>query len=117
LTSAAQRSEERARDGDPRTELPTAKSTAERVKHPSALVAALAGAAAAGAVASLAYALRRKQQDDGNTISGDVAVHLLNRIELLTIKLQVRHARRGGPTEIDVHHVEAGASSRAPTPG
>jgi hypothetical protein len=38
----------------------------------------------------------------------------LNRIELLTIRLQVRHAQRGGPAELDVHRVQRGVSSRAP---
>jgi hypothetical protein len=51
-------------------------------------------------------------RNDGNEISGDVAVHLLDRIELLTIKLQVRQARRGGPVEIDVHRVQGDTSSR-----
>jgi len=69
--------------------------------------------AAVGAVAGLALAATsRRRRDDGNVISGDVAVQLLNRIELLTIRLQVRQARRGGPMEIDVHRVEADASSR-----
>jgi endonuclease/exonuclease/phosphatase family metal-dependent hydrolase len=53
----------------------------------------------------------------GNEISGDVAVHLLNKIELLTIRLKVRQARRGGPAEIDVHRVMADASSRPSSRG
>jgi hypothetical protein len=70
--------------------------------------------AVVGMVAGL-LAADRKTNDgkDGNVVSGDVAVHLLNRIELLTIRLQVRHARGRRPTEIDVHRVEADASSRA----
>jgi hypothetical protein len=48
----------------------------------------------------------------GNEVAGDVAIHLLNRIELLTIRLHVRQARSGGPAEIDVHRVQADASSR-----
>jgi hypothetical protein len=71
-------------------------------------VAALVGAA----VGVLTGVLLKKMRNDGNEISGDVAVHLLDRIELLTIKLQVRQARRGGPVEIDVHRVQGDTSSR-----
>ena len=66
-----------------------------------------------GAVGLLAGVLvGRGTRKGGNEIVGDVALHLLNKIELLTIRLQVRQARRGGPTEIDVHHVRADAKSR-----
>jgi hypothetical protein len=64
------------------------------------------------AVGVLTAVLLQKMRNDGNEISGDVAVHLLDRIELLTIKLQVRQARRGGPVEIDVHRVQGDTSSR-----
>ena len=47
-----------------------------------AVVGAAVGAAAAG----------KQAEGDGNTIAGEVAVHLLDRIELLTVKLEVRHA-------------------------
>lgn len=70
---------------------------------------ALVGAAA-GVLTGLL--LGRKTRSRGNEITGDVAVHLLNRIELLTIRLQVRQARRGGPAEIDVHRVRANVTSR-----
>jgi hypothetical protein len=63
-------------------------------------------------VGVLTGVLLKKMRNDGNEISGDVAVHLLDRIELLTIKLQVRQARRGGPVEIDVHRVQGDTSSR-----
>jgi hypothetical protein len=56
--------------------------------------------------------VEKKMRSDGNEISGDIAVHLLNKIELLTIRVQVRQARRDGPAEIDVHHVPANTSSR-----
>jgi hypothetical protein len=82
-----------------------------RVMQTSPSAAATIGAAV-GLGVGLMAAGRLTGKNDGNVISGDIAVHLLNRIELLTIKLQVRHARRGGRTEIDVHRVEADASSR-----
>jgi hypothetical protein len=78
--------------------------------------AAVTLGAVVGVVAGLVTAARRTNANDGNVISGAVAVHLLNRVELLTIRLQVRHARRGVPTQIDVHRVEADGSSRAPSP-
>jgi hypothetical protein len=56
--------------------------------------------------------VEKKMRSDGNEISGDIAVHLLNKIELLTIRVQVRQARRDGSAEIDVHHVPANTSSR-----
>jgi hypothetical protein len=65
---------------------------------------------AVGALTVLAVGQRLRNR--GNEISGDVAVHLLNRIELLTIRLQVRQARNRRPAKIDVHRVEADASSR-----
>jgi hypothetical protein len=73
------------------------------------VAAALVGAAVGVLTGVL---VKKKMRSDGNEISGDVAVHLLNRIELLTIRLQVRQARRGGPAEIDVHRVQADTSSR-----
>jgi hypothetical protein len=72
-------------------------------------------AAAVGAAAGLltGVVVGKKALNRGNEISGDVAVHLLNKIELLTIRLQVRQARRGKPAEIDVHRVQADASSKS----
>jgi hypothetical protein len=103
---------ERARRrGSPSEVASLADAVRERVGLPSPRAAAWIGAAV-GAVAGLITATSRKKRVDGNVISGDVAVHLLNRVELLTIRLQVRHARRGMPVEIDVHRVDADASSR-----
>jgi hypothetical protein len=87
-----------------------------RVMQTSPRAAATLGALA-GAVAGLVAADRMNDNNDGNIISGDVAVHLLNRIELLTIRLEVRHARRSVPTRIEVHRVGADASSRASSHG
>jgi hypothetical protein len=70
------------------------------------------GGAVVGAVVGIVAAARGKNRDDGNAISGEVAVHLLNKVELLTIRLQVRQASRRVPTEIDVHRVDADTSSR-----
>jgi|GraSoiStandDraft_4_1057263.scaffolds.fasta_scaffold1149433_1 hypothetical protein len=50
--------------------------------------------------------VEKKMRGDGNGISGDVAVHLLNS-ELLTNQTGGAPARRGGPAEIDVHRVQA----------
>jgi hypothetical protein len=83
-----------------------------RAMQASPPAAAILGAAV-GVVAGLVAAARTTHDDHGNIVSGDVAVHLLNRIELLTIRLQLRQAAGGAPTEIDVHRVEADASSRA----
>jgi hypothetical protein len=91
-------------------------SVAELLRDTSPRAAATLGAVVLGMVAGLVTAARRTNDKDGNVISGDVAVHLLNRVELLTIRLQVRHARRDMPTEIDVHRVEAHGSSRASSP-
>jgi hypothetical protein len=87
-----------------------------RAMRPSPPAAVTFGAVV-GVAAGLLAVARKKDDDQGNVVSGDVAVHLLNRIELLTIRLQVRHARGGVPTEIDVHRVEADASSRASSSG
>jgi hypothetical protein len=104
--------------GEPSTESSTpgrslseirAASMPDRVRQISPATAAVLG----GAVGSLRrVAGGRKTRKRGNEITGDVAVHLLNKIELLTIRLRVRQARRGRPTEIDVHHVRADATSR-----
>ena len=102
---------EQRRRGSPVETSSLGDAARERAGLPSPRAAALTGAAV-GVVAGLVTARSRKKRDDGNVISGDVAVQLLNRIELLTIRLQVRQARRGGPMEIDVHRVEADASSR-----
>jgi len=91
-------------------------SVREHLRQTSPRAAAALGAVLVGVVAGLVTAARRTNDKEGNVISGDVAVHLLNRVELLTIRLQVRHARRGMPTEIDIHRVEADASSRASSP-
>ena len=82
----------------------TEDSAWERVRGASPGAAALVGAAV-GVLAGVV--LGEKTRKRGNDISGDVAVHLLKRIELLTIRLQVRQARRGGPAEIDVRRVPA----------
>ena len=81
----------------------------KRVTQTRPGVAALVGVAVGVLTGVL---VKKKMRSDGNEISGDVAVHLLNRIELLTIRLQLRQARRGGPAEIDVHRVQADTSSR-----
>lgn len=81
----------------------------ERLSQRSPGATALVGAAV-GVFTGLLVG--RKMRKRGNEITGDVAVHLLNKVELLTIRLQVRQARRGGPAEIDVHHVKADATSR-----
>ena len=86
-----------------------AESVPERMSRISPGTAALVGAAA-GVLTGLLVG--RETRKRGNEITGDVAVHLLNKIELLTIRLQVRQARRGGPAEIDVHHVSANAKSQ-----
>jgi hypothetical protein len=70
------------------------------------------GGAVVGAVVGIVAAARKKNRDAGNAISGEVAVHLLNKVELLTIRLQVRQASRRVPSEIDVHRVDADTSSR-----
>lgn len=84
------------------------ESEPDTVKRPPPRALLLIGAAV-GVVAGVLIEQRRRKQ--GNEISGDVAVHLLNKIELLTIRLQVRQARRAGSAEIDVHHAGADASS------
>jgi hypothetical protein len=88
----------------------TGNSGSEHGRRVSPGAAALAGAAV-GVVTGMLVG--RETRRRGNEIVGDVAVHLLNRIELLTIRLQVRQARRGGPAEIDVHRVQHGVSSQA----
>jgi hypothetical protein len=115
IVAAANGSEERARGGDPWTEIVNMEQSGrERVGQASPRAAAIGGAVVGVAVAvGVVAAARWKNRNDGNSISGEVAVHLLNRIELLTIRLQVRHAARRVPTEIDVHRVGADTSSRA----
>jgi hypothetical protein len=103
-------STEPASSGSSLSETATAaESVPDRMSRTSPGTAALLGAAA-GVLTGLVVG--RATRKRGNDITGDVAVHLLNKIELLTIRLQVRHARRGGPAEIDVHHVPAGAKSQ-----
>jgi hypothetical protein len=87
----------------------SAQSMPERKRRISPRTKVVLGTAA-GLLAGLLVG--RDARKRGNEITGDVAVHLLNKIELLTIRLQVRQARRGGPTEIDVHHVRADTTSR-----
>jgi hypothetical protein len=63
---------------------------------PRATIAAAAGIGlAAGATAALARSARvekaRNAAGDGNSMSGYVAVRLLDKIDLLTIRLRVRH--------------------------
>jgi hypothetical protein len=86
-----------------------AESMPERMRQISPGATAVVGAAV-GVLTGLL--LGRGTRKRGNEITGDVAVHLLNKIELLTIRLQVSQARRGGPAEIDVHHVRADATNR-----
>ena len=80
-------------------------SVRERVRGTSPGTAALVGAAV-GVLAGVVLGQRRWQR--GNEISGDIAVHLLKKIELLTIRMDVRQARRGGPAEIEVRRVPGG---------
>jgi hypothetical protein len=75
----------------------------------------LLGAAAGAAVGATAAA--KKAERDGNTIAGEVAIHLLDKIELLTIKLAVRQvpkARALGSKRLsggfDVHRNRDNAS-------
>jgi hypothetical protein len=86
------------------------RSVLERVRQASPGASALAGAAVGVLTGVL---VGRETGKRGNEVVGDVAVHLLNRIELLTIRLRVRQAPRGGPAEIDVHRVQHGVSSRS----
>jgi hypothetical protein len=90
-----------------------ADSVRRRAVQASPPAAATFGAVVGVVAGFVATTRKTNDGEDGNVVSGDVAVHLLNRIELLTIRLQVRHARGGLPTEIDVHRLEADASSRA----
>jgi hypothetical protein len=113
VAGAQQTPEENPRRPDPRRELAELRnSVQERVQLTPSRAAVLVGAAA-GVVAGVATSTARKNRHEGNVISGDVAIHLLNRIELLTIRLQVRHTARGAPSLIDVHRVEPDASSRS----
>lgn len=80
-------------------------SVRERVRGTSPGTAALVGAAL-GVLAGVVLGQRRWQR--GNEISGDIAVHLLKKIELLTVRMDVRQARRGGPAEIEVRRVPGG---------
>jgi len=90
----------------------TNRSALLRARLPDAPgVRAVSAGAAAGVLAGLLAAGRKARRKDGNVVSGEVAVHLLNRIELLNVRLQLRHARRTLPTRIDVHHVSADASA------
>jgi hypothetical protein len=68
-------------------------------------VGAVSAGVVAGVLAGLLAAGRKAKGKDGNVVSGEVAVHLLDRIELLNVRLQLRHAHRTLPTRIDVHHV------------
>lgn len=86
-----------------------AESAPDRMSRTSPGTAALVGATA-GVLTGLVVGQATRKR--GNEITGDVAVHLLNKIEFLTIRLQVRHARRGGSAEIDVHHVPASGKSQ-----
>jgi hypothetical protein len=85
-----------------------AESLPERMRRISPGTTAVAGVAVGVLTGLLVGRATRKR---GNEITGDVAVHLLNKIELLTIRLKARQGPRGGPPEIDVHHVEADATS------
>jgi len=38
-----------------------------------------------------ATAAAKKARRDGNTVAGEVTIHLLDKIELLTIQLDIRH--------------------------
>lgn len=117
VTGARQTSDENALRSGWRSELSDLGDFVRaRVMQTSPRAAATLGAVV-GVVTGLVAADRIDNDDDGNVIAGDVAVHLLNRIELLTIRLEVRHARRGVPTQIDVHRVEADASNRASSRG
>jgi hypothetical protein len=98
--------------GDWRSEI-TSRSAQLRARLPGApAVRAVSAGAAAGVLAGLLAAGRKARGKDGNVVSGEVAVHLLNRIELLNVRLQLRHAHRTLPTRIDVHHVSADASAK-----
>jgi hypothetical protein len=106
----AERTKAVTRNGNSRSAMTAAKdSVRERVRRTSPGAAALVGAAVGGLAGVV---LGQRTRTGGNEISGDVAVHLLKKVELLTIRLQVRQARRGGPAEIDVRRVPADASSR-----
>jgi hypothetical protein len=66
-----------------------------------------------GAILGVAGAVKvaNRSERDGNTVSGEVAVHLLKKIELLTIRLQVRQAKNGVNSRdrigaFDVHRAE-----------
>ena len=75
-----------------------------RVPRTQPRVALLLGAAVGAAVGAAAAA--KKADGDGNTISGDVAIHLLNKIELVTIRLEVRQvpkAGKGSSSALDLH--------------
>jgi hypothetical protein len=88
-------------------------AAAESMAEPTRQVSPGTTAIVSAAVGVLAgMFVGRAKRKRGNEITGDVAVHLLNKIELLTIRLQVRQARRGGPTGIDVHHVRGDTTSR-----
>ena len=119
LSGVRETSDETAPKGIWPSEIPTLRDfvRARAMHMRTSPRAATTFGAVLGVVAGLVAAARRTNDDDGNVISGDVAVHLLNRIELLTIRLQVRHARQRGPSEIDVHRVDADASSRGSSSG
>jgi hypothetical protein len=63
-----------------------------RQTRPAAAVAIAAGLGAAAVAAREAMG---GSAAHGNAISGDVAIHLFKRIELLTIRLEVRQAPNG----------------------
>lgn len=73
----------------------------------------MGAAAAIGAILGVVGAAKvdRRRRQDGNTVSGEVAVHLLNKIELLTLRLQIRQARNSPNSNdrvsLDVHHTQS----------
>jgi hypothetical protein len=82
----------------------------DRLRQPPPSVAAALVGAAAGLL--IGVVVGHKTRNRGNEISGDVAVYLLKRIELLTIKLQARQARR--PRSDGRSSRESAARTRSP---
>ena len=110
MTGSEERTAVDSPGGEPRGGVTAGEdSVRKRVRQTSPGAAALVGAAV-GLLTGVVVG--QKTRNRGNEVSGDVAVHLLKRIELLTIRLQVRQARRGGPAQIDVRRVPADASNR-----
>jgi hypothetical protein len=64
------------------------RSSVLRMARVESRTALLLGAAVGSALGATAAAKRAGR--DGNTIAGEVAIHLLDRIELLTIQLEVQ---------------------------